>query len=92
MHRDAVHTWPTGVEKLGSSPRCDVQGFYVKNRIVTVQGHPEFNQQIVTELLEARHEQGIFNDEQYEDGIKRVGNPHDGILVSQAFLRFLLED
>lgn len=80
------------IEPLGHSPACEVQGMYCKNRLISVQGHPEFNQEIVTELLEARHEQGVFGDELYKDGMERVGNHHDGVVVAAAFLRFLLED
>jgi hypothetical protein len=92
MHRDIVYEYPKGVEELGASPRCSVQGMYAKGRIITVQGHPEFNQQIMTDLLETRHAKGIFNDELYEDGMARAGKHHDGVAVSSAFLRFLLED
>jgi hypothetical protein len=39
-----------------------------------------------------RNEQGIFNDEQAKDALDRVGDKHDGVVIAQAFLRFLLED
>nr|OQO18166.1 hypothetical protein B0A51_13349 [Rachicladosporium sp. CCFEE 5018] len=91
MHRDIVYEFPEGVESLGHSPRCDVQGMYIKHRLVTVQGHPEFTGDIVAELLDSRHERGIFDDAMYEDGMKRVRKPHDGIAVGAAFIRFLLE-
>ncbi|KAI9821802.1 MAG: hypothetical protein M1827_002383 [Pycnora praestabilis] len=92
MHRDIVYEYPKGVEDLGSSPRCRVQGMYWPRKLITVQGHPEFNEEIVIELLEARHDQGIFDDTVYEDAMARVGKHHDGVAVSQAFLRFLLEE
>jgi len=92
MHRDAVFEHPAGVEPLGASPRCSVQGMYKKGRFISVQGHPEFNKEIVTEIVTARHEQAIFSDEQFEDAIARVGNRHDGPAVAAAFFRFLLED
>jgi len=92
MHRDIVYEYPRGVEELGSSPRCEVQGMYMRNRLITVQGHPEFTKDIVTEVIETRHAQGIFDQEMYEDAMARVGKPHDGVVVAQAFLRFLLED
>ncbi|OQO09587.1 hypothetical protein B0A48_04989 [Cryoendolithus antarcticus] len=91
MHRDIVYEFPKGVESLGHSPRCDVQGMYIKHRLITVQGHPEFTGDIVAELLDSRHERGIFDDAMYEDGMKRVRQPHDGIAVGAAFIRFLLE-
>lgn len=92
MHRDVVQSYPPNVEHLGSSPRCDVQGMYVKNRLITVQGHPEFNEQIVRELLETRHEQGVFDDELYQEAVGRVANHHDGVVVGAAFIKFLLDD
>lgn len=92
MHHDIVYTYPPSVEALGHSPRCDVQGMYAKNRLITVQGHPEFNGDIVTELLERRHDQGVFDDEMFRDGMSRVRDHHDGVAVGAAFVRFGLED
>lgn len=92
MHRDIVCDYPSGVEELGSSPKCRVQGMYIEGRVITVQGHPEFNQGIVTELLESRHQMGIFDDATYEDGMARVDKAQDGVVVAKAFLRFLLEE
>ena len=65
---------------------------YIARRVMTVQGHPEFDQEIQGELLEARHGQGIFDDATFEDGMGRVGKTHDGVVVAGAFLRFLLEE
>lgn len=92
MHQDIVYAYPSSVEALGSSPRCDVQGMYARGRLITVQGHPEFNGDIETELIERRHEQGIFDDGMYQDGMGRVRNHHDGVAVGAAFIRFALQD
>ena len=92
MHRDIVLEYPDGVEKLAYSPRCEVQGMYKKDKLITVQGHPEFNHEIVTELLDNRHKAGIFDDIMYNEAMDRVKKHHDGVTVSQAFLRFLLDD
>lgn len=91
MHRDIVYAYPPGVQELGASPRCSVQGMYIPQEVLTVQGHPEFDAEIVRELLEVRHEQGIFDDCMYEEALARVGSRQDGVLVARAFLRFLLE-
>lgn len=91
MHRDVVYTYPPSVEPLGHSPRCDVQGMYEKKRLITVQGHPEFNGDIVSELLDSRHEKGIFDDGTYKDGMERVRKHHDGVAVAAAFIRFMME-
>lgn len=91
MHQDAVYTYPPSVEHLGHSPSCHVQGMYEKKRLITTQGHPEFDGDIVTELLENRHDRGVFDDATYEDAMKRVRKHHDGVAVAAAFVRFLLE-
>lgn len=92
MHKDLVYNYPHGVEELGSSGPCKVQGMYIPKRVITVQGHPEFTEEIVKELLEKRREQNIFGDEIYQEAMARVARPHDGVLVAKAFLRFLMEE
>lgn len=92
MHRDIVFEYPQGVEPLGGSPRCLVQGMYKAGAFISVQGHPEFNEGIVTHLVKMRNSQGIFSDEQAKDALDRVAEHHDGVSVAKAFLRFLLQD
>jgi GMP synthase-like glutamine amidotransferase len=92
MHRDIVYTYPPEVTPLGHSPRCAVQGMYVPRRLITVQGHPEFTEEIVSEILDARVQAGVFTEDEYRDAMNRVKNHHDGVAVGVTFLRFLLED
>lgn len=73
MHKDLVYHYPQGVEELGSSGPCKVQGMYIPKKVITVQGHPEFTEEIVAELLEKRREQKIFGDEIYREAMARVG-------------------
>lgn len=91
MHRDIVYEIPSGVEQIAHSPLCKNQGMYAKGRLITVQGHPEFTDEIVTEVLEGRHASGVFDDAMYKDGMQRVGNRHDGVIVGKAFIKFALE-
>lgn len=91
MHRDIVHNYPPNVVPLGSSPRCAVQGMYSPGHFLTVQGHPEFNGEIVSEIVRLRTEAGVFSKEQSEDALNRAGWTHDGVAVGVVFLRFLLE-
>lgn len=91
MHKDIVFEYPDGVQPLGSTSRCKVQGMYVPGRVMTVQGHPEFTEEILVEILEVRHEQGVFGDEIYEEAMARVGRKHDGVLVGTRFIEFLLD-
>ena len=91
MHRDIVYSYPEGVEALAYTEKCEVQGMYIPQRLITVQGHPEFTGEIVREVVTTRHRMGIFNDEMFEDYIHRVDKHHDGVVVSKAFLEFVLE-
>ncbi|KAK4985497.1 hypothetical protein LTR50_005904 [Elasticomyces elasticus] len=92
MHRDIIHAYPPHVDQLAHSPLCAVQGMHLKNRLLTVQAHPEFSRDIVAEILASRRDQGVFDEAMYQDGMSRVGERHDGVVVAVAFLRFLLED
>ena len=92
MHKDIVYGFPSSVEEIGYSPVCDNQGMYIKDKHITVQGHPEFTKEIVEEILKSRHSKGVFTDMVFEDAMKRLTDHDDGIIVGQAFLRFLLEE
>lgn len=89
MHKDIVHEFPADSIPLGSNEICQVQGFYSPGRYITVQGHPEFTEEIISEVLFNRHTVGIFTDEVYEDGMKRAPTPHDGVAIAKAFLNFM---
>ena len=91
MHKDIVCQYPPLVEKLGSSPLCDVQGMYTPKRLITVQGHPEFDKDIMIEILKGRRDQGILDEKLYQDAVSRAGDSHDGLDVAAAFLRFMKE-
>ena len=89
MHKDVVCCCPRGVESLGWSPMCEVQGMHVPDKIITVQGHPEFDEELMLELLDARYDLGIEDDRIFEEAVSRAGKSHDGVLVAQIFIRFL---
>ncbi|QPC78347.1 hypothetical protein HYE68_009099 [Fusarium pseudograminearum] len=91
MHRDIVDAFPKNSIPLGSNEICEVQGFYSPGKYITVQGHPEFNEEIISEILFNRHTVGIFTDEVYNDAMKRAPLPHDGVAIAKAFLKFWRE-
>ncbi|KAJ3461474.1 hypothetical protein MRS44_010027 [Fusarium solani] len=76
---------------LGSNAICEVQAFYSPGRYISVQGHPEFTDEIISEVLFNRHTVGIFSDELYADAMKRAPIPHDGVAIARAFLKFMRE-
>ncbi|KAI9758222.1 MAG: hypothetical protein M1815_004423 [Lichina confinis] len=50
-HRDILATKPAleneQIFNLGTSPKCDLQGLYVPKRFITIQGHPEYNEEVL---------------------------------------------
>lgn len=88
MHRDIVTSVPAPAINLGKSPICNVQGLYVPGQVLTLQSHPEFNEYINTQILEFRVAQKIIGPELFSDGMRRVGDRHDGSLVGRAFVEF----
>ena len=91
MHRDVVASNPAHSVSLAHNEICPVQGFLIPKKVVTVQGHPEFTETIVREVLQLRHETKVLTDEVYQSGMDRVANEHDGVTIAKAFLKFLRE-
>ncbi|KAL9607919.1 MAG: hypothetical protein Q9167_007215 [Letrouitia subvulpina] len=74
---------------LGMSPVCQVQGMFVPGRLMTLQGHPEFDDKIMVELLKASKDLGFEDDALIDDAMSRVNNKHDGTLVAAVLLKFI---
>ncbi|KAK0744045.1 class I glutamine amidotransferase-like protein [Schizothecium vesticola] len=89
MHRDQALGVPPGATLLASTDKCPNHGFVIPGRVITVQGHPEFTDDIMEEILETRHSAGLFDDELFRDGMGRRGEEHDGVLMAKVFLEFL---
>jgi GMP synthase-like glutamine amidotransferase len=92
MHQDVVFEYPEGVEALAYTAKCKNHGMYVSKKLITVQGHPEFDGEIEKEILDTRHKLGIFDDATYEEAVSRADKYHDGVVISAVFLKFLLEE
>ncbi|RAK93861.1 class I glutamine amidotransferase [Aspergillus costaricaensis CBS 115574] len=90
MHQDIAYGYPSEVVSLGASPRCAVQGMYVPGKLIALQGHPEFREDIISEIINMRTASGLFSKEQSEDALSRAGLPHDGIAITMAFLKFMI--
>lgn len=65
---------------------------YRPGHFITVQGHPEFREDIVSEVVKLRMSTGIFSKEEGEDALSRAGKDHDGVAIGVTFLKFLLGD
>lgn len=91
LHRDVVATYPEGVEPLAHTDKCVNHAMYIPRRVITIQGHPEYTDNILGEILVARNASGIIDDASFTDAMTRLENKQDGLLVARTFLKFLLE-
>ena len=91
MHRDIVTKVPPGFKSLGYNSHCEIQGLYLPDRILSLQAHPEYDEFIMSQLIELRHNMGIFSDELYHEGNTRKCLSHDGLFVMSKILDFLVK-
>ncbi|KZF20136.1 class I glutamine amidotransferase-like protein [Xylona heveae TC161] len=89
MHRDIAYEVPVGCVNVGSTPKCQVQGLYMPQRILTVQGHPEHNEFVIRSMIEMRYSQGIFEEGFAKSKLLQAGIEHDGVVVAEAICRFV---
>ena len=61
-------------------------------KLFTLQGHPEFNGEIMCKLLEASDNLGFEDRTLWKDAMNRVSYEHDGVLVAATILRFIRDD
>ncbi|XXH03850.1 hypothetical protein Hte_010256 [Hypoxylon texense] len=91
MHRDSISSYPASVTPLAHTPACGTQAMYIPKRMISVQGHPEFTEEMVREILDMFKEHGAVSNEVYDDSMRRVGDKEDGVEVAKVFLRFMME-
>lgn len=89
MHHDIICSYPPGVSALGMSSVCEVQGMFVPGKLLTLQGHPEFHDEIMLELLKASKDLGFEDEALIDDAMSRVNNKHDGTLIAAILLKFV---
>ncbi|KAK6828459.1 hypothetical protein PG987_011800 [Apiospora arundinis] len=82
---------PRAPSPLAHTDVCATQAMYIPQRMIALQGHPEFTEDIMREILEVRHKGGILPDSVFEDAMSRAPDAHDGVAIARAFLKFLRE-
>ncbi|KAF9351485.1 hypothetical protein BGX26_010517 [Mortierella sp. AD094] len=93
LHQDVVHDVPEGFTLLATTAHTANQSMISNdNRIVTLQGHPEFTGAIMREFIKFRTANGTFNKELSESSMKLVDNPLDSDKVAARLLQFTVEE
>jgi GMP synthase-like glutamine amidotransferase len=93
VHADHVvlHSLPKGFHVVGSSQHCVLQGIWKKGRVLTYQGHAEFDRFINGETLKA-FGKPIWDEGYLERALEAVERDDDAVWAAGVMLRFFLED
>ncbi|WP_027329295.1 glutamine amidotransferase-related protein [Marinimicrobium agarilyticum] len=86
-HRDQVNRLPPEAERLLSNDFCPNAAFYIPNRVLAIQGHPEFSVEYARALLEYRKDQ--LSSEQLTQVERSFSIAHEGERVGRWMARFL---
>ncbi|PVH82737.1 class I glutamine amidotransferase-like protein [Cadophora sp. DSE1049] len=92
VHADhvVVHTLPEGFHSIGRSKHCALQGIWKKGRVLTYQGHAEFDRFINGETIRA-FRKPEWSDQYLAEALKAVDADDDAIWAAGVMLRFFLE-
>jgi len=77
IHQDHVIEPPPGAKVLASTPTTPVQMYSIGESILGIQGHPEFNNEILEELVAHRLETGAIPVEKGEPALRGLVNQPD---------------
>ncbi|KAL6945274.1 hypothetical protein ACO0QE_002723 [Hanseniaspora vineae] len=87
-HNDIVLSLPEGYENIGSTPLCTFQGFYQKGKLMSWQGHPEFNKEILLACMKNSVDNGYIKQETYDVEAKKSAEiPNEGDYIGSLILK-----
>ncbi|EEB05784.2 amidotransferase [Schizosaccharomyces japonicus yFS275] len=92
LHHDIVTgPLPENVQLIASTDKCEYQGFYVKDQIITFQGHPEFSVSFMKLMLPYCGQRCQFTESKIRNDLAKLQNPPENGLLRRGLLNFILE-
>ncbi|KAH6889607.1 class I glutamine amidotransferase-like protein [Thelonectria olida] len=82
---------PQNIHIIGFTTQCQVQGIYQPGRILTYQGHPEFDQFISIECLKLVGQHVAWDAAFLDSAIAAAGKGDDAAIATDTILAFFLE-
>jgi len=73
MHQDQVIELPSKAELFLSGDFCPISGFFVKNKVLAIQQHPDFNSSLNKSLMEKRR--NIIGSTTVREGTQSLAGP-----------------
>lgn len=87
-HQDQVTQIPPAAERLGGSEFCPNAFYAIENRVLGIQGHPEFTTGIMQDIL--AHPKETADPQTWETAVRSLnGGTPDNRLVAQWIVNFL---
>ncbi|KAH9231223.1 hypothetical protein K456DRAFT_38828 [Colletotrichum gloeosporioides 23] len=94
LHQDVVQLdgpLPPNWVQMGTSPLCEVQGFLMPGRVLTYQGHPEFDTFINKWSTLAVQQSGMIpDDEKMKEYLRLVDQDDTRLLAGEMAIQFFL--
>jgi len=86
-HRDQVQRLPEGARRLAGSDFCEYAAWYLDDRILSFQGHPEFTGEYFRRLLERRRED--VGDVLLDSALESIEQPNDSERIARWMIEFI---
>ena len=86
MHQDQVTKMPTEATRFLDSHFCHTSGFYIEDRVLAIQQHPEFTTEHCRNLIIKRKER---IGKQYKPALQSLDIQHQGEYVGQWMANFI---
>ena len=89
MHKDIVTniSKESGLKIIASNKNTEIQGLMKEKHIITLQGHPEYNDDIIENFFKARGD--VIPEKIIEEGRKKFNKTTSQKFVSKFFNKFL---
>ncbi|MGU9962340.1 MAG: glutamine amidotransferase-related protein [Candidatus Puniceispirillales bacterium WSBS_2018_MAG_OTU23] len=87
MHQDQVVTAPTGSTVLAGDEFCPIAGFIIEDKVLCVQGHPEFTPEVIAALITLQDD--VIGQPRAQIGMESLTIAHEGLAIGQWFAAFL---
>lgn len=86
-HQDQVETLPHGAQLLATSEFCQNAAFKIDNRVLSVQGHPEFTPLYLQRLLNRRR--AVIGEARYAAAMASLDQATDEQRVGRCLIDFI---
>lgn len=91
IHQDEVYELPSNAELLASSEKTSMEMFAVEDRVLCIQGHPEYKEDIVLDILDVCLKKNLMPEEvisQARSSFEEAKAEHEVLkLLCKSFLK-----